>query len=188
MTPSASGQVVACSPLIPVQTSHKLRSFPCRRHTNSAHSRASGNPEATLSDIKDWVPAFAGTSGLFQGPLLTLPRDDSGEFIEDFAHTPLHVRRPHLAHAIVARDEISVPFGARARSLLCFLWRHEIDDAFERERNEICNVRADRHLPLEAAAGKAAGHHPRPPPDAVSLPPNSAQPPWPTAQPTSLSP
>ena len=33
--------------------------------------------------------------------------------------------------------------------------RHQVDHASERKRDEIHDVRADRHLPLEAAAGKA---------------------------------
>src|SRR6185437_8836197 len=40
------------------------------------------------------------------------------------------------------------------RGIFSLAIRHEIDHAFERERDEVGDVRADRRLPLESAPGE----------------------------------
>src|SRR6185437_12816307 len=66
----------------------------------------------------------------------------------------VHLARPHLSHAVLALDKVTMPLGSVTRSLIALICRHEIDDTLERERHEIDDMRADRHLPFKAPAGK----------------------------------
>ena len=51
-----------------VRINELVYAFDSRRNTNSAHSRASGNPASCMLARRDWVPAFAGTSGAVRMP------------------------------------------------------------------------------------------------------------------------
>ncbi len=59
-------------------------------------------------------------------------------------------------HVIVARREPGAPLGARLLRLRALVRRHELDHGAQRKRHDVDDVRADRHLALEAAAGEAA--------------------------------
>ena len=59
-------------------------------------------------------------------------------------------------HPITARLEPCLLLGARFGGGLFLVARHHVEHQAQVERHEIVDMRSDRHLALEAAAGKAA--------------------------------
>src|SRR4029077_16676859 len=119
--------------------------------------------------------------------LAWLVRDDNGEFVQNLADLPLHILRSHLAHAIPTLRKVSVPFSTRVRGFAGFMRRHQLKDALQRKRDEIGDVRADRHLTLEALAGETPIVHQRLPQYAFGLRRISAQEPRQSAHRSALA-
>ena len=68
--------------------------------------------------------------------------------------------RPRAAARCPARDSPAAPshasLSARGGGRFALVLRHEIDHDAQRKRDEVGDVRPDRHLPLEALAGEPA--------------------------------
>ena len=89
--------------------------------------------------------------------------------IERRLHVSLDIGGLHLDHFVIVLGEPAPPLDARQRRGLGLALRHQIDRAFERERDEVGDMRSERYLALEAQTGEAPviGH--RPPQAALGL-------------------
>src|SRR3989304_4739290 len=83
------------------------------------------------------------------------------DVVERACHVGADLVRADNHHAIAVLGEPFPLIGTRARRRLILFGWHPIDDAPQRKRDEVGDVRPDRHLPLEAASGKAAVVHQR---------------------------
>src|SRR5439155_3409218 len=95
--------------------------------------------------------------------VLSASFDGSAQLFERALHVALDRSGGEIDHPIVTRFEPYAPLGARRLRRLAFVGGNKLDRKPQRERHDVGNVPADRHLPLESPSGEAPVLHQRVP-------------------------
>jgi hypothetical protein len=131
-----------------IRAHHSFPAFRAERQLSTCRN----NRRNMATESKDRLVAPASS----QTPMF---KNRGIQAIEKRWHILFDFRFVHFDDAIAPPRKPASLFRARVFRLRRFVSRHEIDHGAQRERNQIRNVRADRHLPFETEARETAVFH-----------------------------